>query len=398
MILFTGLALSSRFVFAADSLTDQLDEIKKKIKAYEEIITLKQRQGSQLSDQIESLQAQAESLQLQIDTNQKTIRELDVQVAILENRIGEKEAVIGVQKKVLSELMRSYYLDRSETTVKILTAEDNALNPFQNDEWTTQMSDKMRELLDTVKTLKESLVVEEQSVSAKRNNADSLRLQLAQRNEYLESTKSNKAVLLAKTQSDAQKYNALVDDLEKQREEIENEIESIESGKIDSLNLKDMPSFKHGLLEYPLKKFTLTQGYGKTSYAKRSGSYGRASFHNGLDFAAPTGTPVYAPANGKVVAVGNNGRYAYGRWIAIDHGNGIVTLYGHLSKQSVKRGESVDAGEIIGAVGSTGNSTGPHVHFSVFSARSFDVVASKSVSSVKDIPVGATVNPKVYLP
>jgi murein DD-endopeptidase MepM/ murein hydrolase activator NlpD len=99
-----------------------------------------------------------------------------------------------------------------------------------------------------------------------------------------------------------------------------------------------------------------------------------------------------------VVATGNNGRYAYGRWIAVDHGNGIVTMYGHLSSIVKSKGSIVKKGDTIAKSGNTGNSTGPHVHFTVFSAKSFEVVPSKSVLSVKDIPIGATVNPKNYLP
>lgn len=399
--LFLGFAVLIPKVWAengVNNLNDQLDEIKAKIKAYQDIIHLKQREGSALSDQIELLQAQAASLSLQIETNVKTLSELDSQISDLDKRIGEKEAVITVQKRVLSELMQNYYLERGKTSIALLTVGESTFNPFQIDEWMSQTGDRVREVLGTLKTLRQSLVDEEGEVNEKRNNADSLRLQLDERNDYLSGVESNKSFLLAKTQRDTAKYNALVDDLEKQREDIESEIESIDAGKIDSLDLKDMPKFKHGVLKYPLKSILVTQGYGKTSYAKKTGSYGPAHFHNGLDFGASTGTSILAAGDGKVVAVGNNGKYAYGKWVAIDHQDGIITLYGHMSKQLVKRGDSVGQGDTIGLVGSTGNATGPHLHFTVYSTKSFDVVPSSSVPSVKDIPVGATVNPSVYLP
>lgn len=190
----------------------------------------------------------------------------------------------------------------------------------------------------------------------------------------------------------------MVDQLQDEKDAIENEIESFESSKVGELNLKDMPSFKKGLLAYPVSKVVFSQGYGKTSFAKTSKFYGKSAFHNGLDFAMPTGTKILAAADGKVIATGNNGRYAYGRWMAVDHGNGIVTMYGHLSSVSKSKGSSVKEGDTIAKSGNTGNSTGPHLHFTVFSAKSFEIVPSKSVSSVKDIPVGATVNPKNYLP
>lgn len=88
---------------------------------------------------------------------------------------------------------------------------------------------------------------------------------------------------------------------------------------------------------------------------------GRPAMHTGLDFRASTGDPVRATANGKVVNAGWAG--GYGRMIEIDHGNGLSTRYGHLSEIGVKVGETVKIGQIIGAVGSTGRSTGPHLHY-----------------------------------
>ncbi|MDP1865979.1 MAG: peptidoglycan DD-metalloendopeptidase family protein [Bradyrhizobium sp.] len=88
---------------------------------------------------------------------------------------------------------------------------------------------------------------------------------------------------------------------------------------------------------------------------------GRPAMHTGLDFRAATGDPVRATANGKVVTSGWQG--GYGRMIEIDHGNGLSTRYGHLSEIHVKIGDLIKLGQVIGAVGSTGRSTGPHLHY-----------------------------------
>ncbi len=90
---------------------------------------------------------------------------------------------------------------------------------------------------------------------------------------------------------------------------------------------------------------------------------GRYEFHEGIDIAAPYGTPVYAAASGKVIAAWWNG--GYGRTVIIDHGNGLRTVYAHLLKIDVKVGQVVKKGQKIGEVGSTGRSTGPHLHFEV---------------------------------
>jgi hypothetical protein len=85
--------------------------------------------------------------------------------------------------------------------------------------------------------------------------------------------------------------------------------------------------------------------------------------HNGIDIAAPKGTPVYATANGAVI--GSSYQTGLGNTIVIDHGNGFTTHYGHLSKIKVTVGKKVARGEVIGLVGSTGYSTGPHLHYEV---------------------------------
>jgi murein DD-endopeptidase MepM/ murein hydrolase activator NlpD len=88
---------------------------------------------------------------------------------------------------------------------------------------------------------------------------------------------------------------------------------------------------------------------------------GRPAMHTGLDFRAQMGDPVRATANGKVASSGWAG--GYGRMVEIDHGNGLSTRYGHLSEIDVKVGDSIKIGQVIGAVGSTGRSTGPHLHY-----------------------------------
>jgi murein DD-endopeptidase MepM/ murein hydrolase activator NlpD len=88
---------------------------------------------------------------------------------------------------------------------------------------------------------------------------------------------------------------------------------------------------------------------------------GRPAMHTGLDFRAASGDPVRATANGKVASSGWAG--GYGRMVEIDHGNGLSTRYGHLSEIDVKVGDPIKIGQVIGAVGSTGRSTGPHLHY-----------------------------------
>jgi murein DD-endopeptidase MepM/ murein hydrolase activator NlpD len=92
--------------------------------------------------------------------------------------------------------------------------------------------------------------------------------------------------------------------------------------------------------------------------------YKTVRFHAGLDFTAPQGTPIYATANGVAKVAGNAGN-GYGNYVILDHGYGYETLYGHMFRVKIKNGTRVKRGEIIGYVGSTGKSTGPHCHYEV---------------------------------
>ena len=92
--------------------------------------------------------------------------------------------------------------------------------------------------------------------------------------------------------------------------------------------------------------------------------YKTTKFHAGLDFSAPQGTPIYATADGTISTAGNSGN-GYGNHVIINHGYGYETLYGHMVRVKVKNGQTVKRGEVIGWVGSTGKSTGPHCHYEV---------------------------------
>lgn len=129
------------------------------------------------------------------------------------------------------------------------------------------------------------------------------------------------------------------------------------------LSLARMDALQRGLQGVPqvipaaAKHITSGFGYRTDPFS------GSAAFHSGLDFKGATGAPIYSAADGKIVFVGR--RPGYGNCVEIDHGNGLRTRYAHMSAFRARAGQSVRAGQLIGAVGSTGRSTGPHLHFEV---------------------------------
>lgn len=122
---------------------------------------------------------------------------------------------------------------------------------------------------------------------------------------------------------------------------------------------KDKLAHIPSVIPINIKDFTMSSGYG----VRRDPIYGSSKFHTGLDFAAKTGTPVFATADGRVTEAGRQS--GYGNCIDISHGYNYLTRYAHLSEILVKPGQEVKRGEMIGKVGSTGKSTGSHLHYEV---------------------------------
>ncbi|HEY0838497.1 MAG TPA: M23 family metallopeptidase [Azospirillum sp.] len=135
------------------------------------------------------------------------------------------------------------------------------------------------------------------------------------------------------------------------------------SGRFDYYNAEG-ESIRRALLRTPIDGARLTSGFGMRTHP----ILGYSKMHKGTDFGAPSGTPVYAAGNGVVEEAGGKG--AYGNYVRIRHNTEVSTAYAHLSRfaKGMKRGMRVDQGDVIGFVGSTGRSTGPHLHYEVLKA------------------------------
>ena len=129
------------------------------------------------------------------------------------------------------------------------------------------------------------------------------------------------------------------------------------------LSLARMAALEQGLESIPqvmptdMARMTSNFGYRRDPFT------GEAALHSGLDFGGAYGDPIHAAADGRVSFVGD--KAGYGRVVEITHGNGLITRYAHMSAWKAQVGQVVDAGDVIGAIGSTGRSTGPHLHFEV---------------------------------
>ena len=140
------------------------------------------------------------------------------------------------------------------------------------------------------------------------------------------------------------------------QETIQTAIEEIAQQKEEEERWNALPSINGIKLAVTPIEGTITSRYGVSSRLRKS-------THTGLDISAVTGTDIKVVADGTVISAGYSGSYGY--LVKVDHGNGVETWYAHTSKMYVKKGDTVKAGDVIAGVGSTGNSTGPHLHLEI---------------------------------
>jgi murein DD-endopeptidase MepM/ murein hydrolase activator NlpD len=163
--------------------------------------------------------------------------------------------------------------------------------------------------------------------------------------------------ILAQLESDEQAHRALIANLDADSARLTEELRAAEAAAARSGSRAAPPSGS-GRFQRP-SDGRVTSGFGYRVHP----IFGTGRLHAGTDFGAPSGSPIYAAEAGVVVSAGVRG--GYGNATVIDHGGGVATLYAHQSRLGVRAGERVARGQVIGYVGSTGYSTGPHLHFEV---------------------------------
>lgn len=364
----------------------------KKAEAYKDLIEIKTKTQATLQNQLAVIDAQQEKTQTELIKTKNKAEELAQQISNLEKDIINEQKQIDYQRSLLIGLMQSYYEDYQQGLLHIVLANEDFSNILSQADHIDNSSVKVSDILIAVKESKARLDKQKDELAGKKQESDKAKEELEKKNLNLQYSETQKQTLLGQTQAEKAKYEELLS-------HIEDEIYSLEATK--SVDYNNIPAAKGGYFDYPVSSPSTTQTYGclQDAFARRSYpacNGGKGGFHNGFDFGKNSGTRIFAVKDGKIIGSGDNGKYAYGRWLAIDHGDGLVTLYGHFNSKSVNKGASVKAGQQIGVMGTTGYSTGVHLHFSVFDKKSFEVVESSKVNGLM-LPTGASITPKRYL-
>ncbi len=378
----------------ADSLEDKqdaLEELQEKEEKYRKLIELKEKEQSSITSQVNSLEIQSQTIEKDISQNKQKIATLQGEIAAVKDKVAAKNQVINKQKELLSRIIFNQYdaLRNNEQVDDIFPRDEDRFT-FAGSQ--SQISQKLGELTTIIIGEKELLEKSEKELASKKVQVQDLQEQLRQKNSAVEKTKNIKSLDALETKVEQEKYEERLEDVLEEQLSIQQEIDSLATSYTGTFSLKDLPSKSEADLSRPVKSpYKVTQGYGKTSFSHHY----KGGNHNGVDYSGRFAREILSAGEGKVLATGNMGRYGYGKWITIDHGNGLVSLYGHLSRIDVSKGQKVSGKEQIGVMGNTGFSTATHLHFTIFVKSTFRIVNSSSVSGIQ-IPTGATVNPALY--
>ena len=358
------------------SLQNKLDKLSQSIQQHKtELNNAKKKEAaakaleSELKEKVSVIQSQISVLQGQIAEVQNSIGVKEQQISAKQAEIAQKEQDIADQWEGFKSHMAAMQELRDGGSVAMLSSVNDLYELLTFNEVMQDISVKDTEILDTMKAARESLVNDRTQLVAERTQLQNKKAELSAQNKQMQSKQSElnssvkEARLSAAEAQQAQKdAQAAIESDEMNYEAVKKEIQ-----KLIAAAAASKPQLSFSGFICPLKSYTrISSEYGW----RKNPVSGVNKLHAGTDFAAPAGTPIYAAASGYVQVAGWSSG-GYGNYVIIYHGkmsDGVAysTLYGHMRSVATSAGKYVKQGEIIGYVGSTGNSTGNHLHLEVW--------------------------------
>lgn len=350
-------------------LRKQIAELTKQAEQYKKNILTKHKEADTLARQVSILNNEILRLQTQIAITERQINTAKVEISELEGRIFDTQEDINKEKTAIGKLVTlSYERDRLTLAAAFLknprlSSLATLIHQEQN------LNVRLLALLVELKQKKDELQQEKSKLETKKRELEFLNDQHISQKDTASESKENKDNLLTKTKGKEKEYQRLLAEVEKKETEFFAELKKLEAEAVKSgafivhVSADSLPPKGSKILKWPEDDFYITQSYGLTAYSRR-GAYGGAP-HNGVDIVGGYGTPIRPVASGAILASGlNNG---WGNWVAVRHNGGLVSIYAHMrTPSSIANGTPVTMDSIIGYEGSTGNSTGSHLHFSVY--------------------------------
>lgn len=340
-----------------DKLKNQLSSITAQRKELEQELASLDKQQASMTQQIDVLDkkiaAASEEIDLQlalIDTLAKLIETKEAELLQSEKEVDEQYELIRMRVRFMAERgSKSYlsillsagsfsdFLTRFEVIKAIVNHDNSVFDAFRA---------ACKEVADQKASLEQTYDEAEAQEKKLEDNKKTLEAEMAQR-------ESTMADLVAQEAQAKKEYNSIAAEEDRLVAEVRD--------AVNELAKQESSVYVGGKFQWPLPAVNniVTCVYGMRTHPI-TGVY---KLHTGVDLRATSGTPIYAANSGKVITSTYN--TAYGNYVVIDHGGGVATLYAHMTKRLVSVGETVKQGQKIGTVGSTGYSTGPHLHYEI---------------------------------
>jgi murein DD-endopeptidase MepM/ murein hydrolase activator NlpD len=389
----------------------RLAEIEAEIAEFEADLQVVGAEKKTLQSAINQLELERKKVNSEISRTENLITSTDLEINKLVLEISRTEKEIKKAEAAIGAIFRAEYIAGNDTLLELLLRNEKLSDFWSTFEAHESIRDTIQLKASDLGTFKDLLNGQRTENEKRRSKLSGLKDQYSEQNEVLVNNTAEQADLLEVTKNEEQNYQQLLATQKDAQEKILKELRDFESKLQFFLDPTTIPSPGTPVFRWPLENIVITQYFGGTEFAARNSSvYGGRAYHPGVDLGAPRGTPILAPLTGTVRATGNTdavpGCYSWGKWTLIDHANGLSTLYAHQNVVGVTAGQKVNTGDIIGYVGNTGFSTGPHLHFTVYAkdgvnVRRFNEIKTVTSCGPATTPVAATdayIDPILYLP
>lgn len=345
---------------AATTIDQDREQLKEIQKDYNEAKSQRQQIQQQINsllanknditDQKNYIEYEIGYLVSEIDALGKLITGYDEEISRLEKEIDTLNSEIDTYASLISDIIKYTYIEGEPSVIELLLSSESLTSFLSKIEFASYMVDYNEKLINDLS----GAVTDLDKSKLEHETASQKLIVLQQDNETLKEEYEKKQVELNGKIKELEKNLSQAQYLYQQKQAAEQQITQ------DIANLQKQIKEKEVYVGAWFRPLPYSYKRISSDFGQRV-IFGKSEHHNGIDLPAPIGTSIHAVQSGTVVLATYNPN-SYGWYVVIDHGGGVSTLYGHCSKLFVSEGDKVLKGSVIGLVGSTGRSTGPHLH------------------------------------
>lgn len=322
-----------------------------------------EKSKAELADYVEELDAELVAIQNKINDLKNLITEKEEEIDQKTQELAEALSVQQAQYEAMKSRIKFMYEKGDSLSLELLFGSDSFGDMLSKAEYIEMLSAYDRRMLDEYVAYAEYVALCKQSLEEEKEVLDEAKAAVEEEEASLNELIEAKEQEMYRVSGDIQNKEAAIREYEADIAEQNDAIKALEAAVAEErkkLAAEQGRKYDGGMFTWPAPSYTrISDEYGNRMHP----TLGIQKFHNGIDMAAPGGSAILAAYNGKVVAADYNG--SMGNYIMIDHGDSLYTIYMHASALYVSKGAEVSKGDKIAAVGSTGRSTGNHLHFSV---------------------------------